>query len=935
MLLNKLIIHNIASIEDATIDFRDDILRDTPIFLICGKTGAGKSTILDAISLALYANTPRMASSAKEELNAYGDDTREKRYANDNSQLLRRGSGEGFVKLYFTGNDGKEWLATWEIHRKYSKPGNDLMRPTRALECLDGSHDSSKITEVNEKIVEITGLDYGQFCRTVMLAQGEFTKFLKSDRKDKSEILEKLTGTEIYSEISKRINRKYLEFKHAYEDVNRQVEGVTLLSEEEKLQIASQMDELRVKGDALRIESQVVGSKMEWLKAQEKLAKDVEKAAKELSEVTAKTDTMEFQDNCRLVEEYDLTAVARQTLLDMRKADVAHRKDVGALPDVISRYESADKDEKKAADELQGKKAVEEAKQKEYDACNREETDRLYQENSQLDKSLADMAAQGNKLAGELTLLQTHKDSYDAKVKELAMLQKSLTDLTEPLKQAKLQKEEATKNLDNASISMNDLVKDIRADLKVGDICPVCGQKVLKKLGDSYFESILSPLREAKRKAEDEFTKLETERVSHEKLIKIRSHEAKDSQQQAAEQQKKVDREQKKFDKLRNALGIDTALTVEESLALGKKQREELKGLIEELKERQSAANALQIALRECTKEKEKAATRHQTAKERTAERKLEMSKLQERINNGREQINGYKDAIDDFLGQHPEITSEFLSELATRDPREMRKMKEEVEKLAKEAETLKVRHTTLSEQLKEHEDSRPEFADEETLESLTARREEINRDLTANGEEYGRLREITDNDKRRHDELQEKIEERDKARDVMERWEGLNSRIGSADGSKFRAVAQGFILESLLQNANVYMQSFTDRYTLTSNPGSLAILVKDSYKPSEAQPASILSGGESFMASLALALGLSNLRGGSIGTDIIFIDEGFGTLSPEYLGNVMSTLEKLHNIAGRKVGLISHVPEMRERIPVHISVERQNESLSTVSIVG
>ena len=88
-------------------------------------------------------------------------------------------------------------------------------------------------------------------------------------------------------------------------------------------------------------------------------------------------------------------------------------------------------------------------------------------------------------------------------------------------------------------------------------------------------------------------------------------------------------------------------------------------------------------------------------------------------------------------------------------------------------------------------------------------------------------------------------------------------------------------------------------------------------------------------MASLALALALANLRSGGMGADVLFIDEGFGTLSPEYLGNVMDTLEKLHQMGGRRVGLISHVPEMKERIPVHINVRRESPALSRVTVTN
>ena len=113
----------------------------------------------------------------------------------------------------------------------------------------------------------------------------------------------------------------------------------------------------------------------------------------------------------------------------------------------------------------------------------------------------------------------------------------------------------------------------------------------------------------------------------------------------------------------------------------------------------------------------------------------------------------------------------------------------------------------------------------------------------------------------------------------------------------------------------------------------SLAILVVDSFKPSDPQPASILSGGESFMASLSLAFALSNLRSAGSGVDMLLLMKVSATLSPEYLGNVMDTLEKLHQIGGKKVGLISHVPEMKERIPVHINVVRESPALSRISI--
>ena len=111
--------------------------------------------------------------------------------------------------------------------------------------------------------------------------------------------------------------------------------------------------------------------------------------------------------------------------------------------------------------------------------------------------------------------------------------------------------------------------------------------------------------------------------------------------------------------------------------------------------------------------------------------------------------------------------------------------------------------------------------------------------------------------------------------------------------------------------------------------PGGLTILLRDEYQGGVKRPTSTISGGESFLVSLALALGLSSLNRKSLSVDVLFIDEGFGTLDSDYLNTVMEALEKLHQIGGKKVGIISHVEALRERIATQIHVERVNHTLS------
>ena len=129
-------------------------------------------------------------------------------------------------------------------------------------------------------------------------------------------------------------------------------------------------------------------------------------------------------------------------------------------------------------------------------------------------------------------------------------------------------------------------------------------------------------------------------------------------------------------------------------------------------------------------------------------------------------------------------------------------------------------------------------------------------------------------------------------------------------------------------------MKTLTDRYTLKVTPGTFVIMIEDAYQGYASRAASTISGGESFLVSLSLALALSDI-GQKLAVDILFIDEGFGTLSGEPLQNAISTLKSLHRKAGRRVGIISHVEELRERIPVQIRVNQEgNNSASMIEVI-
>ena len=221
MKLQKLTIKNLASIEDAVIDFENGPLSEESLFLICGETGAGKTTILDAICLALYNETPRMDHAENEkykDLSQTFSAKKEDVAINDSRQLMRRNTSEAWTELEFTGSNEMPYTARWYVARAHRK--------------ISGAVQDVRWTLENNKSGAL-GLTFEQFCRTTMLAQGDFTKFLQSKESEKSDILEKLTGTSIYSEIGAEIYAATKERRTEYENQNRKLEGIHILAEEE------------------------------------------------------------------------------------------------------------------------------------------------------------------------------------------------------------------------------------------------------------------------------------------------------------------------------------------------------------------------------------------------------------------------------------------------------------------------------------------------------------------------------------------------------------------------------------------------------------------------------------------------------------------------------------------------------------------------------
>ena len=196
-----------------------------------------------------------------------------------------------------------------------------------------------------------------------------------------------------------------------------------------------------------------------------------------------------------------------------------------------------------------------------------------------------------------------------------------------------------------------------------------------------------------------------------------------------------------------------------------------------------------------------------------------------------------------------------------------------------------------------------------------------------------GALQSLLDDDARRGAEQQQLLADMARQQTELDIWLRLDSLIGSAKGDKYRKFAQGLTLDNLIHLANRQLARLHGRYVLQRQQGGeLELDIVDTWQGDTRRDTRTLSGGESFLVSLALALALSDLVSHKTSIDSLFLDEGFGTLDPETLDVALDALDSLH-ASGKMIGVISHVEGLKERIPVQIRVHKGSGGLSTLSL--
>lgn len=274
---------NLASIAgEFEIDFTLEPLRSAGIFAICGATGAGKSTILDAVCLALFNNSPRMTGTENIKMTDVG---KEQVLQGDKRQILRRGTTDGYAEVDFRAVNGRMYRSNWHVRRANNKISGKLQAVELRVYDLDTLREiTSKISESETKLRELTGLTYEQFTRTVLLAQNEFARFLKARKEEKAEVLEKLTGTEIYSVISNTIYTRNAAVKSDWKQLNERLSDIRLLPDEEVNTLVRRHNQLTQEEKECQQTHIQTLNKIKWLEKRSELVLESAAAATQLQQ---------------------------------------------------------------------------------------------------------------------------------------------------------------------------------------------------------------------------------------------------------------------------------------------------------------------------------------------------------------------------------------------------------------------------------------------------------------------------------------------------------------------------------------------------------------------------------------------------------------------------------------------------------------------------
>ena len=946
---------NLTSIEGMVeVDFTAEPLHSAGIFAISGPTGAGKSTLLDALCLALYDKSPRFATSVESvNLADVGDNQINQ---SDGRNLLRRGTGDGYAEVDFLGIDGRRYRSRWSVRRTRNKISGSLQPQTLEVKELDTEKEfQGTKKELLIQLVELVGLTYEQFTRTVLLAQNDFATFLKSKGAAKAELLEKLTGTGVYSRISQEV---YARNKAAQEEVTliqNRMNVIELMPEEELLALQKEKElsaEKRVTGIKLLAEQNEQLNVVRSLKMQEDLwKKKQQEEQEEQARLKMLQGALASQEEGLVHFKAQWEAIqpdlkkARQLDVQIQSQQDSYTQSKQMLQSANKQVSEQEQKMRMATEQLQvsysslnrllNHVGIEKALQLEQvEEILRQEADKLTAGINTNEERLLRLNSFGYpllteeqmKLQKELTRQQNIRQLTETQTKtkaEIERLEKETTDCLKQLTEQETALKVTQRLYENVRMAVGKDVKALRQQLQEGEACPVCGSTAHpyhqeQEVVDTLFRSIEQEYNAAVANCQQINNRsIVLQRDwTHQKMV-----DGQIGEQLAALYKAGIDAGNEEQIQHRLTELAERILEYRNLYAEWQRSDEEIKKMRAHCEALRENVSLCRLAMQKVSSAKEQLLLLQNTA-----------SAEQKRFEVIEKALNVLRQERSQLLKGKSADEAEAV--VAKRE----KELNLALEKARKEVEAVHNRLSGLQGEMKqitlaigELQEQYKKIESPEQLPEIIKKQQEENLNTErALSTMEARLLQQAKN-KLTVEQIAKELAEK---QTIAERWAKLNKLIGSADGAKFKVIAQSYTLNLLLLHANKHLSYLSKRYKLQQVPDTLALQVIDCDMCDEIRTVYSLSGGESFLISLALALGLSSLSSNNLKVESLFIDEGFGSLDAESLRTAMEALEQLQ-MQGRKIGVISHVQEMSERISVQVQVHKKVNGKSVLTVVG
>ncbi len=1030
MLPKKIIMENFGPFLHEAVDFEQ--MSGTPLFLISGKTGAGKTTIFDAITFALYGDASGGVRSSNEIRSSFAEPTEETRVQFIFEHQGRQYSIERWPKQTLAKKNGKG--ETTKNQKVQLSVFNDLGQEVEAC---------TKIDAVNEVIYQILHLQKEQFRQIVMLPQGEFRTFLNANSTEKEAVLRNLFGTSAYrgftenlkfkkiameksvSELTTRMNQLFqqvlCEQGDTYQESLNLANQYLTKEAQELLQSRTELEMQQTDYKMLQQQVQKAQELTTWLqqkdetfqelaeleeakpiqeqrKQQLKQAKMLEKVrpiyerAQELAIFLKKYQEEIAENKFQLAAlDQQFVAAKQQTIVFEKEAGIwqekkqALQKMEASLPLVKQQAmlrQQATELEAKQADQqtqlmaLNQQLTALEQEQKILQAKQNDEKDwqnRRYQE-LQFQQQLNQLEDLAEKIIAQQEVEEEQQIHLAQLIEEKSQTSNQLMAVTGDYKKLKSQWAAAE-------------IARLSLDLLPGEPCPVCGSKehpepashegiILDNLAELQSElekqeariKQLELLHEQQtvryEVAEQTFEKTQTDRVVAQKDLakKIKEcHQQLMDYYQAdlpsvldqlivilAEKQTETDQMLAEITQANQQISVITekiASCLEEkklfemTLADITSEQQLLRGRISSIEE-QTADWQLE-ELEQQIKETAQAIKEHEEAVRRHQDSINSLEQNQIRLQEQHQALTRQIQETTQNLSKQQKLVQEKMTEASiTEEQLMMEKIDLEVLESAitdfdKHQGILNDRYQRLVEQIDDR--ARPEL---EVLQASLAEREtqvsQLQQQYYARESQLQQQREIIKTIEELHGQSKKQLDELGQMVQLYQTMNGDNPQKISLE----RYVLQWYLTE-VLQSANQQLNQLTKgryRFELNQETGrskgntGLEINVYDD-NAGATRSSHTLSGGESFIAALSLALGLAEViqsQSGGVAIEALFIDEGFGSLDEEALEMAMEALEGIEN-AGRMIGIISHVRELKERIPQQIIVETSGTGRSSI----